>query len=185
MVKLVLRIPGQKPGDTFFKHSSDLGEGIIKRNPDIIQGVMYANGITSETDDDDVDTTFTDVDDMTDTFIIHKEGKALIIFNADFVPEEDTQDFGGLCRIMVDGVVATATTRESTIAAYVSHTGTQKVLYGGGGTPGRMNINTAAIVDLTEGEHTIKIQAKGLTGNANTIGFRRMDLMVWAAPVQV
>lgn len=170
--------------ENLFPHSNQLGEGLNKSNPDVIQGVMYAKGVGSSTEQNGINTTFADLTDMTDTFTIEKEGKALVIFSAEYIPLDDLHDFGSRCRVLLNGVAVPFSERGDATTAYADDgAGGLDVKYAGIAA-GVMSSSTIAIVDLPAGKHTIKIQGRAVTGTDCSFKTRRMDLIIWASPVQ-
>lgn len=177
----VLRIPGQEATTNFFKHSYQLAEGINKTNQDVYQGVMYSSGKTSVAEFTNT-AAYTDMTTMTDTFKINKRGMALVNFNSKITGTADEPDNGAFVKIVVDGVDVTASERIMTYDYYVTVAASDypiKVT-----SAGYICLSTIAIIQLDEGEHTIKIQGKKY-GAADTYTYdRRMDIVVWAAPEQ-
>tara|TARA_R100001530_G_scaffold136213_2_gene115834 strand:+ start:842 stop:1384 length:543 start_codon:yes stop_codon:yes gene_type:complete len=170
--------------ENLFPHSKQLGEGLRKANPDVIQGVMYAKGIGSSTEQDDINTSFADLTGMTDTFTIEKEGKALVIFSAEYIPLDDLHDFGSRCRVVLDGTPVPYSERGDATTAYADDGMAGLDVKYAGVAAGVMSSSTMAIIDLDAGTHTIKIQGRSVTGTDCSFKTRRMDIIVWSAPVQ-
>jgi len=165
-----------------FKNSNDEGSGLKpKPNTDVLNGIQYANGLVAEAVHEDIGA-WEDVNDMTDTFVLDHEGKALVIFTGKFLMEADLADTGVGVRIDVDGSEVAGTERTASTDYYTDHTGEQDLLTGGNVW---FTMSISKIISLTPGSHTIKIQAKELDGDDASIvdaGERTMDILVWIAP---
>ncbi len=178
-----LRIPGQETGDNLFKHSSELQEGMGKKNQDVYQGVMYANSKTSVAEFTNGDA-YADMTTMTDTFKIHKRGMALINFNSKIISSTDQPNAGGFVKIVVDGVDVTGSEKGVSMDYYVTVALTDYPI--NVADAGYIFLGSTAIVALDEGEHTIKIQGRRYSASAADVHTydRRLDIVVWAAPEQ-